>query len=93
MDRTILFWGVCIPLRLVIAHSATPPLRALAAGISYRWLAGLETGRVGFFGGPAWWADFRPLHGVLWGIFALSGDPRVLYIDAAVGAALWMKSR
>ena len=59
--------------------------------ISYRWLSGLEDGHVGMFGGRAWWADERHLHGMLWGLYALTGDGRVLHADALFGAANWLR--
>ena len=92
MQRAILFWGVCIPLRLYLASRGdVPALRVAAAVVAYRWAAGLETSRVGFFGGPAFWHDERPLHGILWLGYALSGDARWLYADTGFGALNWVK--
>ena len=87
--RALLFWGVCIPTRLALAQSGSPLTRLAASVISYRWLMGLEDSHTGFFGGPVWWADQRAAHGVLWGVYAMSGDTRVLYADTALGAANW----
>ena len=91
MNRTALFWGVCIPMRVYLASRGNDPLlRTAAAVISYRWLSGLEDGDIGAFGGPAWWADERPLHGVLWGAYAATGISTFLWLDTAVGAGNWM---
>ena len=92
MQRAVLFWGVCIPLRLSIASSIDRiPAGRLAAGLlGIWWLAGRETSHVGFFGGPAFWREERPLHGALWTAYAVSGMPRWLYADAALGAVNWV---
>ncbi len=91
--RGALFWGVCIPTRLAIASQADKPvIRATAAVISYRWLSGLEDGHIGAFGGVAWWAKQRELHGLLWAVYAVTGDGRALYADTAFGALNWLSA-
>ena len=96
--RRYIFWGVCIPLRSYLTYTARYSrqarniTRTLAAVIAYRWLQGLEVGDEGFFGGPAWWADSRKMHGQLWAGFAITGDWRFLAIDTAAGAANWFIS-
>ena len=89
-QRAILFWAVCIPTRLYIA-SLPPTLytRTFAAVIGVRWVLGYENGKVGAFGGPAWWADQRVAHGALWSAYAISAEPRLLYVDAGFGALNW----
>lgn len=90
-SRGVLFWGVCMPTRLVIASQSESPLvRVAAAVVSYRWLTGMEDGHTGFFGGKAWWADERWMHGVLWGLYAASGNGLYLYGDAGFGAINWL---
>ena len=85
--RAILFWTVCIPLRLYLARQGDNPyLRAAAAVIAYRWLSGRETAHTGFFGGQVWWANERPLHGLLWAAYAATGRDAFLYADVTVGA-------
>lgn len=87
--RALLFWTVCLPTRLLITESARrgeQAPRLFAAVISYRWLSGIENKAVGAFGGPAWWADLRPVHGLLWGAYAALGDWRILLLDSAFGA-------
>lgn len=88
-DRALLFWTVCIPLRLTLARY--PPPRVVALLIGGRWLTGAEVTHEGFFGGEAFWADERPIHGALWTAFAVSGDQRFLLADAAFGAVNWVK--
>ncbi|MAH41499.1 MAG: hypothetical protein CMO41_04550 [Verrucomicrobiales bacterium] len=87
--RGLLFWTVCIPLRVTLASNANDALRALAAVIGVRWLSGMENGNEGVFGGVAWWAKQRPVHGALWSAYAVSGDRKFLYLDTAYGAYNW----
>ena len=75
----------------LLARSHNPlALRAFATVVGYRWTMGLENGRETFFGGPAWWADERELHGALWLAYAITGDWRWLAVDTAFGAANWL---
>ena len=91
MRRALLFWGVCIPLRAYLATRGDDPLLRAAAGvIGYRWLAGYESSHTGAFGGVAWWADQRPVHGALWAMYAASGESAFLWADTAFGAANWV---
>jgi len=93
MDRALLFWGVCIPLRTALAHVGdSGPLRVFAAVIGSRWVMGLENGDEGLFGGPAWWKEERPVHGALWLAYAGTGNARFLKADVAFGAANWLLS-
>lgn len=94
--RDRLFWTVCIPLRFAIALNArreTHWLRAAAALIGYRWLRGLENGNEGVFGGPAWWKEERPLHGVFWMSYALTGNGRLLAMDTGFGMYNWFTTK
>jgi len=92
--RTLLFWGVCIPLRTYLAtRGDNPYLRVFAAVIGTRWILGFENGNEGMFGGPSWWADERRAHGLLWSAYALSGDDRWLKADTAFGATNWFDYR
>jgi len=89
--RALLFWGVCIPTRIYLASRGNDPLlRAAAVLVSYRWLSGLEGGHEGAFGGPAFWADERPIHGALWGAYALSGASGFLWADTVFGGVNWV---
>ena len=88
--RTLLFWGVCLPVRWHLATLGDRLwLRAFAGVVGARWVLGLERGRAGFFGGPAWWAEQRGAHGVLWLAYAASGERQLLQMDTAFGALNW----
>ena len=91
MRRALLFWGACIPLRIYLASRGDDLLlRGFAAVVSYRWLSGLEDHKIGSFGGPAFWADERPMHGALWGSYAISGNSAFLWADTVFGAGNWV---
>ena len=100
-ERTVLFWSVCLPVRAAVALSAfrarrTPyerALRAVAAAVGAQWLLGMQTARVGFFGGHVWWARERPWHGVLWLCYGLKGCPEFLAADTILGGANWVWHR
>ena len=95
-ERAKLFWGVCIPLRSAIALYAMQErrrwLRLVAAVIGVRWMAGMEVGDEGMFGGKAWWKEERPLHGLLWAGYAASGNGSLLAIDTAFGMYNWVST-
>ena len=58
-QRTLAFWGVCIPTRLYIATLAREKhtiMRVAAALVAANWLSGGVIKSVGFFGGRAWWS-------------------------------------
>jgi len=93
MQRSLLFWAVCVPVRVAVCVRAArgePGLRALAAVIGGRWLLGVERGHVGAFGGPAWWAAERPVHGLLWSAFAVTGVNHFLVGDTVFGVCNWL---
>ena len=91
MDRAALFWTVCIPTRLLIATQVpSHMLRPSAFLLGTRWLLfHSHMGTRGFFGGHAFWAPQRPLHGLLWLTYALTGNRHWLLFDAAFGAWNW----
>jgi hypothetical protein len=92
MRRALLFWGVCVPTRAYLASRGNDPyLRAAAAVVGYRWLTGLQSAHIGAFGGPAFWADERPMHGVLWASYAATGQSTFLWADTAFGAVNWLQ--
>ena len=91
-QRAAVFWAVCIPLRLHAALRPGPVTRVAALVIGARWLAGLEVGDEGVFGGPAWWAEDRPTHGALWFAHALTGDRRYLLMDVGYGVQNWFSN-
>jgi len=87
-QRLALFSLVCIPMRLALAllakQGSPEVLRCLGylalcsgLGFVYRFYAGGYD--VGAFGGRAWWAKFRLVHGFLhlaFGLSALNGSDR-----------------
>lgn len=88
--RDVLFWAVCIPLRYSLylyARTSSLLLRTFAAVVGARWVLGYEQAHVGFFGGKAWWAWSRPLHGTLWLAYAMSNQASFLLYDTWLGAA------
>lgn len=98
-DRALIFWCGCMPARAAITYTASQVtdynkvlLRASAGAISSVWLLGLADSETGAFGGPAWWADLRKAHGVLWATYALTGDWRFLAADTVGGAIAWINN-
>ena len=93
-QRAALFWLVCIPLRFTLAKFGDAPwLRVFSGVIGTRWILGHENGDEGVFGGPSWWAEERPLHGIIHLTYALTGDPEWLKVDAYVGMVNWATSK
>jgi hypothetical protein len=94
-QRTLLFWGVCLPVRVSFAKlaytSTQPTLQLLAAAISVRWLSGTQVNTTGAFGGAVWWADERRLHGLMWASYAATGHWQFLAIDAVLGGVAWLQ--
>ena len=97
--RAAVFWLVCIPTRTALALTAKTVqpnsegqrlLRLGATCISAMWVTGQVMNVEGAFGGRAWWANQRRLHGVMFGGYALTGDWRWLASDAALGACNWL---
>ena len=89
-----LFWIVCIPLRWTLASIGdNAALRAFALVIGSRWALGMEMGVEGVFGGPAWWAEHRRNHGLLWLAYALHGDSRWLKLDTLYGVRNWVRAK
>jgi len=105
-----LFLVGCMTARLLISiiamyigynmNSVLPLLGAIAllpaTGFIVQFIFGLrETGR-GAAGGKIWWANMRPIHGVmylLFAMFALRKKPfawRVLLVDALIGLIAWV---
>ena len=65
-------------------------LRLFATVVGTRWVLGMEDGHIGAFGGLAWWKEERAQHGVLWLLYAFTGDDTYLKIDTAFGAVNWI---
>jgi len=96
MNRSFVFWFVCIPARVLLAYVAyrrqgnAVGIRSVATLVAATWLLDLQHSPTGFFGGPVWWADARKFHGLVWALYAYTGDWRFLAGDAASGAAVWI---
>jgi hypothetical protein len=95
--RELLFWLGCIPTRSYITYRSSikdewnDTIRVGAFVIAW-WLFGMETGTVGRFGGPAFWAPLRPVHGALWGMYAMTNDWRFLAGDTGLAVVAKLKS-
>jgi hypothetical protein len=85
--RNILFYTVCIPVRLAFAYIQNSkyamPWLNIFIGLSfiYQWFT--WKGQPGFFGGKLWWNKMRLVHGIMY-ILAYY-EPRLLYIDVLFG--------
>lgn len=87
----MIFWLGCVPTRYLIAkYQLVPKLVAVAVG--GWWVLGYQTNEAGFFGGPAWWADYRKYHGALWLGYGLSGRSELLFADLGLGIFDWFKN-
>ena len=93
-NRALLFWGVCIPVRIYLTMQAAKSqyIRIFAAGVAYNWLSGSYSESVGAFGGHAWWANERRAHGLMWAAYAATGKWQFLALDSAGGAGNWLTS-
>ena len=93
-NRAIIFWSVCIPVRLYITmRAAKSNLRVHAAAVAFMWLSGRHSDELeGAFGGHAWWAGQRHAHGMLWAAYAATGRWEFLAMDTAGGAWNWLTS-
>lgn len=99
MNIPLLFVG-CMIARLSLAYLArVAPVRGLgimglfailpAIGFTYLFLSGAR--KKGAFDQKIWWNPFRPIHAILYGLFAyfaIQGNPSAwifLFTDAMVG--------
>lgn len=80
--RIVLFLGLCIPSRLLIAYIAKilpskylPIMGILTLlpviGWSYIYLSGIRKTGLETIGAPIWWNELRPIHAGLYFIFSL----------------------
>ena len=104
--RTLLFLFGCIGSRLALVLLAKnyPALLALPAacisfGFMYIWVNGLRKTGPETFGEKIWWNDMRPVHSLLWGLFAvlaLMGNEqawKILLLDVTIGFGVWVNHR
>ena len=86
--RFLLFFGGCIPMRLLIVWLAkqTPliylPYLGLLAllpafGFFYLYFTGKRSSGIETQGAPIWWKPFRIIHGILYLLFAIYALGRV----------------
>lgn len=86
-QRNILFFAVCIPVRLSFAYLQNSKYAlnwlSLVIGFAfiYQWYN--WKGQKGFFGGKLWWNKMRLVHGILY-ILAYF-EPKLLYLDVLLG--------
>lgn len=92
----------CIGTRLAFAYLATlyPMYCAfvaalISAGFFYIYFTGSRPVGIETGGKPIWWNKFRPLHGIMYGLFAVlvyngyKYAPGIIVIDALIGLVLW----
>ena len=96
--REVLFWFGCLPTRSYITYRSSikdeysDTIRLGAFILSAWWLSGMENDtEIGRFGGRAWWAHLRPIHGTLWGMYAITGDWRFLAGDTCLAIVAKLK--
>jgi hypothetical protein len=100
--RFLLFLIGCIGTRLLFVYAAKNvgpkmlPLLGYAAlipafGFTYIFFTGSRPTGGETFGQPIWWNNLRPVHALLYGLFAYqainrnSGAWRILLLDVAIG--------
>ncbi len=94
MNRTKLFYSGCIPARLAIATIFLLGINPKLGPVSIFGILTLlmsigflvnhyNNKKIGFFGGNAWWHDFRPFHAGLWAIISM-----LLFFDVRYAGVL-----
>ncbi len=100
--RIVLFLIGCMGIRslfVIIAKMANttilPYLGSLALlpaiGFFYNFFIGSRKADTGLFGGPVWWKNLRPIHGLLYSLFAYNAINKntnawiYLLVDVLVG--------
>ena len=92
--RTKLFYFGCVPARLAIATILLLGINPMVSGVSILGCITLAMAigfivnhvrhkKTGFFGGRAWWHDFRKFHAVLWLITSI-----LLFLDIRFAGVL-----
>lgn len=95
----LLFFGVCIPTRAALSYAASvlkpasqeeSVARGAAAVLGGIWVTGIpfnkESKPTTFLGNDVWWNDLRPVHGLLWLAYAITGESGFLFADTGLGA-------
>ena len=108
--RMLLFLLGCIPMRLLFAYVSyrqicMPYLAVIALFISIGFMSiylfGLRPTGAETFGQPIWWNDLRPVHAVLYAVFAYCAiHPNyakhawlVLFTDVIIGLIAFLLNR
>ena len=107
--RLILFLVGCMGSRVALVWIAKNYPRVLfymgimavciSFGFMYIWVNGLRKTGIETLGEKIWWNDLRPLHSILWGIFAVmafQGNQnawKVLLLDVTIGFLAWLNHR
>lgn len=105
--RDILFFTACIPARYLayrLARRASVEQnehvkvfgRVAAGAASLYWAVMSELplkNETGFFGGPVWWDNARPIHAGLYSYYAFTGDYRSLFVDIIFGLCVWLAKK
>ena len=72
---------------------------AISIGFMYIWANGLRKTGAETFGEKIWWNDLRPVHSVLYAVFAVmayNGSEnawKVLLLDVTIGFGAWVNHR
>jgi len=99
-DNSLLFVAGCLPARYLLAKVALDlpagptkdKLRLLAMVPAAVWLSGaVESREKGFLGGEIWWAQNRLWHGLLYTLFAATGEGALLLTDALLASYFGFK--
>jgi hypothetical protein len=108
--RTLLFLIGCIGTRALFAYAAkiasTTVLfymgllaAAIAGGFIYVWLTGSRKTGVETMGAPIWWNELRPIHALLYTLFAYNAIIgqhtawRYLALDVVFGLVIYLLHR
>lgn len=107
--RFFLFIFGCIGVRLLIVYFAKTQLKYLkylgylallpAIGFFVIFFSGMRKTGPEVFGDKIWWNSLRPIHGFLWGLFAILAINNnknawiVLLIDVIIGLGAFLSHR
>jgi hypothetical protein len=107
MDNIIyIFLFGCIGIRLAISmlakyidHDYLPYMAIFTTMISLGFLRGfiLNSPKVGFFGNPVWWQNYRIIHSINFGIFSFLAVNKnsnawiILFADAMLGLMFFLQ--
>lgn len=94
--RFILFLFLCIPSRALITYTAFKypefsltylkyPAYLISFGFIFIFIFNLRKVGAETFNEPIWWNHLRPLHSILWLLFALTNIWQFLATDTLIG--------